>query len=176
MQPKMVSQKSMQAPTQIKMKIYTFFLFFLVVTKIVHAEAPINANLIKYELNLSIKDEILKTNIKNTSSFPLRIREDEMPHSLFVRGIKIYAYNESDKLDSIPLALPIGSNQELVSILPGAEINGEIEIKWLIPNYCSHLKKNPVIIFWSYSAYSENNVLLPKNGALRLKKEDMNCK
>jgi hypothetical protein len=33
-----------------------------------------------------------------------------------------------------------------------------------------------VIIFWSYSAYSENNVLLPKNGALRLKKEDMNCK
>jgi hypothetical protein len=157
------------------MKIYTFFFCFLAIFKIVHAEIPINSNIIKYELNLSVKNEIIKINIKNKSSFSIKIREDEMPYSLFVRGIKIYAYNESNKLEPVPLALPIGSNPELVSIRPGAEIGGEIEIKWLIPNYCTHLNKNPVIIFWSYSAHSESNVLLPKNGALRLKKEDMNC-
>lgn len=140
-----------------------------------HAMQNDNGAVLDYSLKLSLSKDVIRINLENKSPVKMRIRKDALPSSLLIRGIQLYAFVDSEEFTPVPLFIPMGSNPELISILPGEHVLGEIKIKRILRNGCDILSVNPIIVFWLYSAKSDKNVLPASNGIFRIKREDVTC-
>ena len=131
---------------------------------------------LNYSLTLSIENGGISTTLRNESQTEFKIRNDEMPASLLIRGINLYAFSDSDNLAMIPMGLPLGSDPRIITVPPQAQVTEKIHIRHRISNYCKILEKNPILIFWTYSAMSGKDVLFPTTGVVRIKLEQSACK
>ena len=142
---------------------------------VANADTSLGGEVLDYSLTLSLVDGQIKTDLLNRSDSVMRIRKDALPSSPLIRGVHLRAFSDSKKLNPIPIALPVGSNSELIEIAPREHVVGYIDIKWLIKDHCKVLSSSPVLMFWDYSAISEDNVLPQSSGLFRINKEDASC-
>ncbi|WFF79066.1 hypothetical protein [Delftia tsuruhatensis] len=166
------------APTRIKYRLATCLFKMIILIFLPHeshGEPKEYKNIIEYSLTLKVEKNSIKTNIVNNSSKDIKLRKDSFPSSLLIRGINLSAYSDSEELKPIGLFIPIGSNSDLKIIPAGGELSGEININKLINNDCFLLKKNPIIIFWRYSAQTDEGILPAKEGAIRISDKDVSC-
>ena len=166
------------APIRIKYRLTTYLVKMIILIfhpHESHGESKEYLNIIEYSLTLKVEKNSIKTNIANNSSKDIKLRKDSLPSSLLIRGINLSAYSDSEDLKPIGLFLPIGSNSDLKTIPAGGELSGEININKLINNDCSLLKKNPIIIFWRYSAQADEGILPATEGAIRVNGKDVSC-
>lgn len=132
------------APIQIKYRIIIYLAKMIILMFFVHeshGETKEYPKIIKYSLTLKVEKNSIKTNIVNKSLDDIKLIKDSLPSSLLFRGINFSAYSDSEGLEPIGLFLPIGSNPDLEVLPAGGELSGYINIRRLIKNDCSLLKK-----------------------------------
>ena len=160
------------------MKKYLLSAFTLAIA--INCGASESPRIVQYDLKVSFDKAAQKinTSLQNQSEIDINIRKDSTPFSLFIKGIKIFAFEDSKNLDRIPIYYPIGSNPQLLTIPAKEFLTGQLDLKSLMKNHCEILKKNSILIFWNYSAQAGEfgeYLLLPTDGVLRITRDDVIC-
>jgi len=132
---------------------------------------------IKYNLSLNFDKDSQKIKVIffNESPVDLQIKWDFSPFSLYSGGITLSAFEDSDDLLPVKILHPIGHSSELISMPANKPLGGEIDLIRFPMDYCRILDKSSILIFWSYSYYSDKYVLYPTRGVFRIKKSDVKC-
>jgi len=160
------------------MKKTIFLALILIALTAAHATG--SPQIIKYELKIEYDKtaQKIKTSLQNLSKIDIAIRKDAVPSSLYIRGVRIFAFEDSENLKRIPVYYPMGSNSELLTVATGGTLTGYIDLASLIKNQCEVLKNNSILIFWNYSSQAGEfgeYLLLPTDGVFRITKSDISC-
>lgn len=152
----------------------------LILIAVTAAHATGSSQIIKYDLKIGYDKaaQKIKTSLQNLSKIDITIRKDAIPSSLYIRGVKIFAFEDSENLKRIPVYYPMGSNSELLTVAAGGTLTGYLDLSNLMKNHCEILKNNSILIFWNYSSQAGEfgeYLLLPTDGVFRITKNDISC-
>lgn len=138
---------------------------------------PALAEGLKYSLTLDFDATTaeISTRLTNQSDRPITLKEDELPSSLDVFGIRLHAFTDTKELEPVPILWLIAHNPRKVTVAPGEFLEGVINARRLFRDYCDLLKESPVLVFWLYSARSNDDVLWPVAGVVRLEWSKQAC-
>ncbi|MDH4415956.1 MAG: hypothetical protein QE485_01905 [Acidovorax sp.] len=152
----------------------------LIFAAVTSAHAAGNSQIIKYDLKIEFDKttQKIKTSLQNLSKTDIAIRRDAVPSSLYIRGVKISAFEDSENLKRIPVYYPMGSNSEFLTVPAESTLTGYLDLTSFMKSHCEVLEKNSILIFWNYSSQAGEfgeYLLLPTDGVFRIKKSDIPC-
>jgi hypothetical protein len=155
----------------------SIFLLCCITQNIANADS-IHTKVAEYNLILNfdkIHQKII-ARLHNQSNINLHIHKDASPLSLLLSGAKLAAFEDSPDLKRIPIYYSIGSNRDVIKISAGEINEDEEDLEGVFgKRYCDIFKNNSILVFWSYSARSDEYILPPSEGVFRISKNDVNC-
>ncbi|WP_431113197.1 hypothetical protein [Variovorax paradoxus] len=107
-------------------------------------------------LDVVAREDVLHMRLTNNSDRRIGIFKGALPWATGLMGIRLYGFvgfNSPRELEQLFL---LGHSLDVIEIEAGKSIDGSVDLKGVFPDFSSHFKKDPIMIFWRYKPATED--------------------